>query len=493
MITDMEGNIQEVNNSIADLCGYTIEELLGEHLYRFIPKDDVETNPLRFKELMEGKSLLYERKLLKKDGTLVDIEVNSKMASSQTLIGFIRDITERKKHEAAVQYQASLLQNVSDAITSFDVNRNIVSWNRACEELYGFTAEEALGKRVPELVTFEYPGTTNDEVFKQLFSLGYWKGEFNFKHPQTKETVYLLSNLNVMKNERGDVTGFILTSKNITSRIQAEELVRKSNERFELIAQSTNDAVWDHNFQLNETWGNNKLYDLYGIEPGTRKINFEMFLDRLHPDDRPGIVERMNAIFKVKGDSISEEFRFKTAGGYKIFYDRSYIKYDAEGNPLRILGAMQDITERENAKKAILESEEKFSRSFHSNLLGLALYDEGFNIVDANDVYIQILESTREELIGKHSDEAGMISKVDPLKKAGIDAEVEDLLQKDGKLNNYEMEIEKRNGQMATILISMEPLRLNEKDHWLTSAIDISEKKKAEKHYRKVRKNTGPW
>jgi len=480
VITDLEGNILEVNNSIADLCGFTIEEMLGEHLYRFIPKDDVEINPLRFKELMEGKSLLYERKLLKKDGTQVDIEVNSKMASSQTLIGFIRDISERKKQEAALQYQASLLQNVSDAITSFDVNRNIVSWNRACEELYGFTAEQALGKRVPELVTFEYPGTTNEAVFKQLFSLGYWKGEFNFIHPQTGETVYLLSNFNVMKNEHGDVTGFILTSKNITSRIQAEELVRKSNERFELIAQSTNDAVWDHNFQLNETWGNNKLYELYGIEPGTRKINFEMFLDRLHPEDRPGIVERMNSMIRVKGDSISEEFRFKTAGGYKFFYDRSYIKYDAEGNPLRILGAMQDITEREKAKKAILESEEKFSRSFHSNLLGLALYDEGFYIVDVNDVYIQILESTREEVIGKHSDEAGIISKVDPSKKAGIDADIEDLLQKAGKLNNYEMEIEKRNGQKATILISMEPLRLNERDHWLTSAIDISEKKKAE-------------
>jgi len=481
VITDLEGNILEVNNSIAVLCGYTIEEMQGKHLYDFIPRDEMKTNPLRFKELMEGKSLLYERKLLKRDGTLVDIEVNSKMASSQTLIGFIRDISERKKHEAALQYQASLLQNVSDAITSFDVNRNIVSWNRACEELYGFTAEEALGKRIPDLVTFKFPDTTTEEVFKQLFSIGSWKGEFNFKHPKTNETVFLLSNLNVLKNEHGVVNGFILTSKNLTSRIQAEELIRKSNERFELIAQSTNDAVWDHNFLLNETWGNNKLYDLYGIEPGKQKINFEMFLERLHPEDRPGIVKRMNSVIAVKGDFISEEFRFKTAGGYKFFYDRSYIKYDAEGKPLRILGAMQDITERENAKKAILESEEKFSRSFHSNLLGLALYDEGFHIVDANDVYIQILETTREELIGKHSDEAGLMSKVDPTKKAGIDAAVEDLLQKTGKLNNYEMEIEKRNGYMATILVSMEPLRLNEKDHWLTSAVDISNKKKAEK------------
>ena len=122
----------------------------------------MDSNPLRINELMQGKSLLYERRLKKKDGSFLDVEVNSKMASSHTLIGFIRDISERKKYENTLMYQAGLLESVSDAVTSLDMNRCIVSWNNACEELYGFKTNDVIGKRVPELVTFEYPNTNNE-------------------------------------------------------------------------------------------------------------------------------------------------------------------------------------------------------------------------------------------------------------------------------------------------------------------------------------------
>jgi PAS domain S-box-containing protein len=145
VITDMEGIILEVNKSIQQMIGFADEEIIGYHLTDFLPEEDRDANPLRIHELMQGKSLLYERILLKKDGTFLDVEVNSKMASSHTLIGFIRDITERKKYENALLYHSRLLESVSDAITSLDMNRTIVSWNKACEELYGFKQEEVIG------------------------------------------------------------------------------------------------------------------------------------------------------------------------------------------------------------------------------------------------------------------------------------------------------------------------------------------------------------
>ena len=149
------------------------------------------------------------------------------------------------------------------------------------------------------------------------------------------------------------------TSKDITDRKNAEEEIQKSNERFEIIAQATNDAVWDHDFTKNETWGNKKLYSLYGFDSVNAKIDFQMFIQRIHPDERDGIVKRLQDAIGRSEHSLAEEFHFKTATGeYRTFYDRAYIKYGADGRPQRILGAMQDVTDREHSEKQILKEKE---------------------------------------------------------------------------------------------------------------------------------------
>jgi len=523
IITDLEGNILEVNQSIARMGDYNINDMPGKHVQEFIPPEDIAANPFRFEEVLHGGSLLHERRFLKKDGTYLDVEVNSKMTSLNTLIGFVRDITERKKNEEKLRYQARLLDAVSDAITSLDMNRCIVSWNNACEELYGFTTSEVLGKRIPELVTFEFPGTTNEEVFKQVFTEGSWRGEFNFIHPKTKAKTYLLSSVNALKDKNGNITGFIITSRDITERRlaedaimvseekyrtlveqasdaifiagkdgrfnvvnpsgyklsqyspeelmnmtiydlvspedlkknpfrfsemennnvarserrmirkdgtcidvevtakfisgdrflafirdvsdrkKAEEEIRKSNERFELIAQATNDAVWDHDFIENETWGNKRLYNLYGVAPETMKLNFETFLERIHPDERNGIAERMKAAIEKSVSSLSEEFRFKTADGeYRNFYDRAYIKYDENGRPVKMLGAMEDITDREVIKKQILK-EKELSDSIINSLPGIFyLYNKEGKFLRWNKNFETVSGYTAEEIAGMH-------------------------------------------------------------------------------------------
>lgn len=523
IITDLKGNILEVNQSIARMGDYNINDMPGRHIQEFIPQEDITANPFRFNDVLQGASILHERRFLKKDGTYLEVEVNSKMTNLNTLIGFVRDITERKRNEEKLRYQARLLDVVSDAITSLDTNRCIVSWNHACELLYGFTAEQVIGKRIPELVTFEYPGTTNEEVFKQVFREGEWRGEFIFIHPVTNTKTYLLSSINSLKNTEGIITGFIITSSDITERKmaedaimiseekyrtlveqasdaifiagkdgrfnvvnpsgyklsqyspdelmnmtiydlvspedlkrnpfrfsemennnvarserrmirkdgtcidvevtakfisgdrflafirdvserkRAEEEIRKSNERFELIAQATNDAVWDHDFVKNETWGNKKLYNLYGVDPEKTTLSFETFLERIHPDERNGIEERMKAAIKRTVNSLSEEFRFKTAdGAYRNFYDRAYIMYDENGQPVKMLGAMQDITDREVIKEQILK-EKELSDSIVNSLPGIFyLYNKEGRFLRWNKNFETVSGYTAEEIANMH-------------------------------------------------------------------------------------------
>ena len=256
VITDLAGEILEVNHSIKQMLGYAGEEMIGYPLTVFLPDDDIAAIPLRINELMQGKNLMYERRLLKKDGTFLDVEINSKMASSHTLIGFIRDITQRIKISADL---------------------------------------------------------------------------------------------------------------------------KKSIERYKLIAAATNDVIWDHDFENNITWGNKSLYQLYGVEAGTTAINFEMFINQIHPDDQEGIKTGFEEAVKNRQSSITEEFRFKNAEGeYRIFYDRAFIKYDDVGNPERILGVMLDITEREKAAE-LLQKSYKDIRQLASNLQSIR-EDERTNI-----------------------------------------------------------------------------------------------------------------
>lgn len=472
VITDLDGIILEVNNSICVLSGYSEEEMLHEHLHKFLPPEDVAQNPLRLSELMQGRSLLSERRLLRKDGVSLDIEVNSKMASSHTLIGFIRDISDRKKNEETLRYQARLLESVSDAVTSLDLNRRIVSWNKACEELYGLKTEEVLGKRVPELVTFEFQNISTEEVFKQVFTKGHWKGEFNFIHPKTSVKTHLLSSLNVLKNKDGEVSGLILTSKDITERKKAEEEIRKSNERFELIAQATNEAVWDHDFQKNETWGNKKLYSLHGLESGAATINFEMFLEKIHPDERDNVVSRMRTAIENSVTSLTEEFRFKTADGeYKNFYDRAYIKYDESGNPLRILGAMQDITEREIAKKALLESEEKYRTLVEQATDGIFIADKTGRFLMVNSSGHSMSQYSGEEMMKMSIYDLVLTEdiKKDPFHFSEMQG---------GRVARSERRLKRKDGTLLDVEVTA---KFISGDRFLAFVRDVSERKKADK------------
>ena len=322
VITDMEGNVLEINKSIQQMLGYEDDEIIGHHIINFLNEEDINEMPLQINELLQGKSLLYQRKLIKKDGTFLDVEVNSKMATSHTLIGFIRDITERK---------------------------------------------------------------------------------------------------------------------------EAERALKKSNERFELIANATNDAIWDHDYEKNETWGNNKLYELYGLEPGKDKINFEMFLQHIQPEQKAGIEERMNTAIKNKIIFISEIFGFKNKKeDCRTFYDRAYIKYDENGKPLRILGAMQDITENETTQQQIIK-EKELSDSIINSLPGIFyLYNKEGKFLRWNKNFERVTGYTSEEMKKLHpldlfdkNDQALLTDKIANVFVTGRDDVEADFLLKNGGKTPY--------------------------------------------------------
>ncbi|MGP1609220.1 MAG: PAS domain-containing protein, partial [Burkholderiales bacterium] len=127
-----------------------------------------------------------------------------------------------------------------------------------------------------------------------------------------------------------------------------------SEERFLLVSQATNDAVWDWDFAQNTLWWNDKFTKLFGypreeLEPGP-----ESWTLRIHPDEVQQVADDIHAVIDGSEQYWSAEYRFRRRdGSYADIFDRGFVIRDAAGKAIRMIGAMQDITQRKQAEGKI--------------------------------------------------------------------------------------------------------------------------------------------
>jgi PAS domain S-box-containing protein len=128
-------------------------------------------------------------------------------------------------------YQASLLDEISEAVISTSPSSEILSWNRAAEEMYGWQAEEVLGKPSDLFLWTEFlDGASTVDVIRQLEELGIWNGEVCQQRKDGTD-IYVAASLTSLKDSAGKTTGVISINRDITERRQMEEALYAAHER----------------------------------------------------------------------------------------------------------------------------------------------------------------------------------------------------------------------------------------------------------------------
>lgn len=160
------------------------------------------------------------------------------------------------------------------------------------------------------------------------------------------------------------------------ARSQAEEKMRQSNERFQLLARATNDAVWDWQFRTHLVWWNEGYETLFGYpaeetDPGIVKS----WNDRIHPEDAERVVSSIHAVINDSArHEWSAEYRFRRRdGSYASIFDRGFVIRDAAGRAIRMIGAMQDFTARKQAEMSLRELNETLENKVGERTRELAL------------------------------------------------------------------------------------------------------------------------
>jgi PAS domain S-box-containing protein len=240
---DNGGNIIDISPSIERYSGYTREELIGKPVGKiyFNPQDRITL----LKAIGEkGEVVDYEVRLKSKDNRLIYTSVNTHILLDSAgkpigVEGTLRDITERKRAEEALQeseerYRA-LVESSTDAILMLDKERKIISSNQAFLDLFGYEKSEIEGKSIriihPSDDSFKSFG---DLAYPTIEKVGFFRAEWDFIRkgamPFVAETV-----TSVIRSTAGATVGFVSIIRDITERKRTEEALVRQHSELEIL------------------------------------------------------------------------------------------------------------------------------------------------------------------------------------------------------------------------------------------------------------------
>ncbi|MFT3824700.1 MAG: PAS domain-containing protein [Chitinophagaceae bacterium] len=128
--------------------------------------------------------------------------------------------------------------------------------------------------------------------------------------------------------------------------------------RYRLLSTATRDAIWDFNLFTKECYTNQTVKELFGYPEEELKNNYTWWTNNLHPEDKERVLGSIDKAMQTGGAVWQDEYRFRCKNGeYKIIFDRGFIMRTPQGNPYRLMGAMQDVTEQRALQQRVAEDE----------------------------------------------------------------------------------------------------------------------------------------
>ena len=163
-----------------------------------------------------------------------------------------------------IRYQAQLLENVTDAVVSTDSEFNILSWNRAAEKLYGWSAQEVIGQGFGEIVPTNYIEVDRADVLDEYHEAGLWQGEVIQQHKNGSD-IYVFSSVTTLKGPDGNSLGAIAVNRDITKIKATEEKMRETEEKFRNVMLQSPVSIQIHDMDGKLTQSNNAYSKLFAL------------------------------------------------------------------------------------------------------------------------------------------------------------------------------------------------------------------------------------
>lgn len=355
----------EVNSAAAEMLGYSKEEFI-----QFTPRDlEVLSDSLvlseRQQQIKSKGFVAFETKLRHKTGNLVKVEIMSTLIQYQgriAVMNITRDLTERKKTEAMLRILSNATEQSPASIVITDAKGNIEYVNPKFTRLTGYQMEDALGQN-PRILN---SGFTPPEVFSSMWSTitsgKEWSGEFQNKK-RSGELYYESAIISPILDDEGNIAHFVAVKEDITDRkltdealIQSERILREAQEVARV-------GYYIFNVKAN-TWESSHVLDeIFGIDSSYERSS-ENWIKLIAPEHQEMMINHLDSCLKEYGRFNKDYKIVRISDGEERWVSGlGEVEYDDKGNPIKMMGTIQDITERMQKEQEIIKAKERAEES----------------------------------------------------------------------------------------------------------------------------------
>jgi PAS domain S-box-containing protein len=388
-----DARILDVNQPMVEMFGYESREevcrlTVGDITSRSVPLAQEEAERL-VQKAFEEEPQRFEWLGRKKNGAEFWIEVSLRSAEidgQHRVLAAVRDIDERRRAEQALRASEeryrTLVQNMPVVCFAFDADGRFLSWNHACEQVYGYTAGEAVGASAYDLIVTPATLEATRDLIRRVFDGEVILGSEWQDRDKAGEIGWRYGNSFPILDVDGKVAFGVNLNIDITGRKRVEEALQESEAKFRSLVESTSDWIWEVDTEGVYTYVSPQVASFLGYTPD--EVVGRRVFDLMPPDE----AERVEKVFEEHVATGAPFVAFENInrhrdGGVVVLETSAVAVHDADGKVTGYRGVDRDITKRKHAEDALAETRGLLEAA-------IAQSPSGILIADAPNVSIRV-------------------------------------------------------------------------------------------------------
>jgi len=404
---------------------------------------------------------------------------------------------QRRQAEDALQRQTEILQSIlhsmGEGVIVADEHGKLLHINPAAERIFGCAAPDTRFGETPQGNEICLADQVTSCPFEQRPMIQALQGsevddlELFVKPPSQPDGLWTSASARPLRDKRGAVQGGLVVLRDISERKRAEEQLRRSQERFDLAVQGSQDGLWDWDLVTGVIYYSPRWKSIIGYEDHELAPTIEEWSSRLHPDEKERVLAANYAHIDGKTPHYEYEYRLRHKdGSYRWILARGVALRDPAGKAYRMAGSHVDVTSRRESEQALRDSENRYDAVIASLQVGL--------IIRSADGQLCALNPSAQRILGLSAEQIGGDATFDPswqaIREDGEPFPAEcfpavSTLRTCQGCRNVVMGLRKPDGEVSWITINAQPLfRSGETVPYAVAASveDITDRKRCEQN-----------